>query len=103
MGCAAPPWGGGLQWVSVREFVSGVAGSAFPLGVILQTSLGALFFPFICLWLITAHKQEEGSGFLLLFIACIFSDTTESNFPEVFSAGASALCSSFTKGKMSPH
>lgn len=34
----------------MREFVSGVAGSAFPLGVILQTCLGALFFPFICLF-----------------------------------------------------
>lgn len=54
-------------------------------------------------WLITAHKQVEGSGLLLLFIACIFSDTTESNFPEVFFAGASAQCSNFTKGKMSPH
>lgn len=81
------------------------------MGVILQTSLGALFFLLylvfffflLVVWLITAHKQEEGSGPLLLFIARIFSDATESNFPEVFSAGASAQRCNFTKGKMSPH
>lgn len=83
------------------------------MGVIFIDFSGCSFFPplsvffsfffLLVVWLITAHKQEEGSGPLLLFIARIFSDATESNFPEVFSAGASAQRCNFTKGKMSPH